>query len=778
MANEEGIANSYMLRANLCGHARDVRVVAETCFPEGGIVTGSRDFTTRIWTYNGAQDENRAFVESHCLKGPTDFVSAVCAMPPSDQFPQGLILVGSHDCNIYCFNLESNSPLYKLLGHSGAVCSLAAGQFGTLVSGSWDKTARVWSGQKCTMTLEGHQGAVWAVSLMPQQGLILTGSADKAIRLWRAGKCEKTFFGHEDCVRGIAVLSTREFLSCSNDATIRHWEVAGDCLHIYRGHTSFVYSIATLEDSDFFVTCGEDRTVRVWTARGSCQQTIRMPCPTVWSVALLANGDIVAGCSDAISRVFTRYEALKASPDAMKSFQEQVASSSLPAQELGDLKTENLPGEEVLNEPGKREGHTILVKEGQNVCAYMWSMQQQTWQKIGDVVGSPDGSSAGGKIMFEGKEYDHVFNVDIDDNAKPLKLPYNLTDDPWITAQAFIHKHGLPQDYLDNVAKFIINNTSQGVTTKSIDPAQSSTEYCDPFTGNSRYVPGTSRAASIDASAPNGSSNDVRHIPYTGKWIAFDIANTSGMLNKLREFNGQVPPENIVKDEQHLDELKDLIECKIDKLEEIHVRTLEAIIDWPNEFIFPALDVLRCAIRSDAVNSFLCTGPGGSKLVAKIVSLITSPAPANRMLALRFFVNMFLREAGQQLAHLEWERILKISSEHGFNGNKNTQIALGSLYLNYVILSNCKSDETNASRKRWLVQSMCEVIPKLSDCEAQFRSLLALGTLIFNDKELCQLANGFKLTETLTNICTHGGESLKLKQCAHQCINHILDFCV
>ena len=35
------------------------------------------------------------------------------------------------------------------------VCSLAAGKFGTLVSGSWDATARVWLKQKCVMTLKG-----------------------------------------------------------------------------------------------------------------------------------------------------------------------------------------------------------------------------------------------------------------------------------------------------------------------------------------------------------------------------------------------------------------------------------------------------------------------------------------------------------------------------------------------------------------------------------------------------------------------------------------------
>ena len=37
-----------------------------------------------------------------------------------------------------------------------AVCAVIAGKFGTLLSGSWDKTARVWLKRKCVMILKGE----------------------------------------------------------------------------------------------------------------------------------------------------------------------------------------------------------------------------------------------------------------------------------------------------------------------------------------------------------------------------------------------------------------------------------------------------------------------------------------------------------------------------------------------------------------------------------------------------------------------------------------------
>jgi len=73
-----------------------------------------------------------------------------------------------------------------------------------------------------------------------------------------------------------------------------------------------------------------------------------------------------------------------------------------------------------------------------------------------------------------------VFTVDVAEGQPPLKLPYNMTEDPWVAAQKFITKHGLPQTYLEEVRNFIVEN-SQSVSMSQLDR---NTSYRDPFTGD------------------------------------------------------------------------------------------------------------------------------------------------------------------------------------------------------------------------------------------------------------------------------------------------------
>src|SRR5579859_7722228 len=111
-----------------------------------------------------------------------------------------------------------------------------------------------------------------------------------------------------------------------------------------------------------------------------------------------------------------------------------------------------------------------MVKNGSSVEAHQWSSSTSSWTKIGDVVNAVSQSQ---KQVYEGIEYDYVFDVDIQEGAPPLKLPYNVSQNPYAAAQKFLEKNGLDMGYVDQVVKFIEQNTGGvklGMTAGPVDP--------------------------------------------------------------------------------------------------------------------------------------------------------------------------------------------------------------------------------------------------------------------------------------------------------------------
>ena len=98
-------------------------------------------------------------------------------------------------------------------------------------------------------------------------------------------------------------------------------------------------------------------------------------------------------------------------------------------------------------------------------------------------------ASSGRKVTHQGKDYDYVFDVDIKDGEPPLKLPYNLDQNPYDVAQTFIGNNELPVTYLDQVANFIITNT-QGATLGTSSNQQTHAPGADPWGSENRYRPG------------------------------------------------------------------------------------------------------------------------------------------------------------------------------------------------------------------------------------------------------------------------------------------------
>ncbi|XP_048484837.1 phospholipase A-2-activating protein [Plutella xylostella] len=726
----------YKLSAVLCGHSMDVRCVATS--KEYCILSASRDRTAKLWHPEGVKDYRNVVT----YKGHKNFVSCVCWLPPCEAFPDGLVVTGSNDNTILGYNLQDATVQITLESHENAVCFVAPGRdSGILLSSSWDSTAKVWNinnPSSIPVTLKGHQAAVWAIVEL-NSGLYATASADKTIMLWnKDGSQVKALTGHTDCVRGLAVASPETFLSVSNDASIRLWTNKGECLNTYYGHTNYIYSISMNPsvDPSCFATSGEDGAVRVW-SRGECLRAVPVPAQSVWAVQCLENGDIVTGSSDGIVRVFTADPARFADAATLAAYEEEVEKvQAASKQEIGGFKLTELPGPEVLLEPGKSDGQTKLVRRGTNVKCYSWSAAEHKWNEIGDVMGSNPASE--GKTMYQGQEYDFVFSVDIKDGAPPIKLPFNKTQDPWVAAQAFIHQHDLPQVYLEQVANFIITNAK--LDTTQTTPA--SNGFADPFTGESRYVPGSAPPRAAPAADPFTGSNAYttaahsdalanKLIPHD-QYIRFDQANLKAIFDKLKEFNGKLGDGSAALSEAQLENI-----VKLGELNSTHssetLALLKKILEWPKEILFPVLDVTRLAVRNKEINSALFDTTNGPAFIQYLLSFLTPDnIPANQMLAMRVLVNAFSALAGEMLVLAAHESILHALLCLNALSN-NAQIAATSLLLNLSVALAQQQDTSD------LADCIVQLLNRTTDDEAYFRGLVALGTLLAESPNKLQI---------------------------------------
>ncbi|KAG7212515.1 hypothetical protein KM043_012825 [Ampulex compressa] len=769
----------YKLSTELAGHEGDVRAVA--AFADGTIVSTSRDKTARVWKPSG---RGKDYVQSAILKGHSNFVSSVCVINPSEKYVKGFIITGSNDNTICVYVADHTEPMTKIEAHQDTVCKLKTGKtYGMFLSSSWDMTAKLWDINdlsKPQLTMKGHVAAVWCVVDLPC-GFIVTGSADKMIIVWtKDGSVQHKLSGHKDCVRDIIAINNDEFVSCGNDAIMYHWNASmGVCIKSYCGHENYIYSITAVPNGEYLYTSGEDRTIRIW-HNNEIHQTINLPTLSVWCIDLLQNGDIVAGSSDSMVRIFSADPARYADPDNLQKFEKEVADSKLYAQqELGGIKIKDLPGPQALQQVGQRDGQTKLINEGGSVKAYSWSQSDQKWIQIGDVMGASGGTTAtSGKPLYNGKEYDYVFSIDIADGMPALKLPYNIGQDPWHVAQKFIHDNGLSQLFLDQIANFIVKNS------KSVPILEHGGQYADPFTGGSRYIPDSTvsnntpmQQPSVQATHSSSSAPFSTYIPHS-TYLKLEQANLCAILEKLREFNAK--QENIHKlSEEKLDSVVKLAgDQASEQLKYDTINTLKTLLNWPNETVFPALDIARLSVLDKEVNDKLCT----DELLCIIRKHIKPDASApNQMLAFRLLANMCIHEKGEKLCFDHRDELLKTLMDLSCLGNKNNQVAISTFILNLIIALN-KNHDTSGKAK--VLEVVLSVLPRLSETEAMFRVLVGLGTLLVttaDPERRNELINIVRQSESTLNILRNVSESLmpvkipnKLENCSKQIIDLII----
>ena len=148
--------------------------------------------------------------------------------------------------------------------------------------------------------------------------------------------------------------------------------------------TEFIYSLSALNGGAIVASAGENTGVKVF-VDGRLSQSIPLPALSSWCVRILENGDIAVGCSDNRIYIFTQNPKREAPNELIALYDAEVAKFKEPPtameedtanelpEEIGGVKVADMPGPDVLNREGRRDGQTVMVRDGNIVTVHSWS---------------------------------------------------------------------------------------------------------------------------------------------------------------------------------------------------------------------------------------------------------------------------------------------------------------------------------------------------------------------------------------------------------------------
>lgn len=165
-------------------------------------------------------------------------------------------------------------PKKRLHGHSHFVSDVVLSSDGNYaLSGSWDKTLRLWDlnvGQS-TRRFEGHTKDVLSVAFSADNRQIVSGSRDKTIKLWNTlAECKYTIQdeGHSDwvsCVRFSPNQANPIIVSAGWDKMVKVWNLTNCKLKInHHGHHGYLNTVTVSPDGSLCASGGKDTKAMLW----------------------------------------------------------------------------------------------------------------------------------------------------------------------------------------------------------------------------------------------------------------------------------------------------------------------------------------------------------------------------------------------------------------------------------------------------------------------------------------------------------------------------------
>ena len=210
----------------------------------------------------------------------------------------------SLDSSINIWSLDSPQFKYKLKDHKSSIWSLLEHSSGSLISGSSDKTIKVWMVTAdegfCANTLRGHKGTVYSLSEL-KDGTLLSGSEDGMIKLWNINtkSCLQSI-DNGSAVNSMTTLVDDIVLTGGISNTIKLWD-ANElvCLGELKGHGCTVWCLAPFEDGVQIVSGSSDNSIKIWDLNEfKCTGTLEGHDNSISSLKIMKSKLLLSGSWD------------------------------------------------------------------------------------------------------------------------------------------------------------------------------------------------------------------------------------------------------------------------------------------------------------------------------------------------------------------------------------------------------------------------------------------------------------------------------------------------
>ena len=106
-----------------------------------------------------------------------------------------------------------------------------------------------------SQVFNGHTATLFSIQCVSPSLVLVSGSEDKTARLWSVstGACLRTFYGHTGPIYDVAIVDQVTFLTASGDKTIRAWDVvSGDAFRTHENSSAAVTAVVNGDQSGCF----------------------------------------------------------------------------------------------------------------------------------------------------------------------------------------------------------------------------------------------------------------------------------------------------------------------------------------------------------------------------------------------------------------------------------------------------------------------------------------------------------------------------------------------